>query len=75
LIALVNLPFGFWRGGLRKFTPAWLVAVHAPVPLVVALRIGFGIRWGTATLPILLLAYFMGQYVGARLRRRLLPTR
>lgn len=29
---LVNVPFGYWRAGVRKFSPAWFVAIHAAVP-------------------------------------------
>ena len=32
-VLTINLPFGFWRAGVRKFTPPWIVAVHGPVPL------------------------------------------
>ena len=66
----INLPFGYWRGGLRKFSPAWFVAIHAPVPLVIALRFGLGLpfRWGA--LPLFVAAYFGGQFVGNRLRLR-----
>jgi hypothetical protein len=69
-IFLVNLPFGFWRAGLRRLSAGWFVAIHAPVPLVVALRWGLGLpfRWGT--LPLFVAAYFAGQFLGARLRRR-----
>jgi len=67
---LVNLPFGYWRAGLRKLSPAWFLAVHAAVPLVAGLRVltGYGFRW--STLPIFLAAYFAGQLVGGSLRRR-----
>jgi hypothetical protein len=70
LVVLVNLPFGWWRAGLRKLSPAWFVAVHAPVPVVVGLRWAFdlGFRW--ATLPLFVGAYFLGQIGGARLRAR-----
>lgn len=70
VIALMNIPFGFWRAGVRKFSPAWFVAVHAPVPLAVGLRFasGLGFRW--ATLPLFVAAFFGGQWLGARLRRR-----
>jgi len=66
----INLPFGYWRGGLRKFSPAWFVAIHAPVPLVIALRflLGLPFRWGA--LPLFVAAYFGGQFVGNRLRLR-----
>jgi DNA-binding transcriptional MerR regulator len=68
-IVLINLPFGYWRAGVRKFSPAWFVAVHAPVPLAIGLRYiaGMGFRW--SILPILVAAFFAGQFIGARLRR------
>ncbi len=70
VIALMNIPFGFWRAGVRKFSPAWFVAVHAPVPLAVGLRFasGLGFRW--ATLPLFVAAFFGGQWLGARMRRQ-----
>jgi hypothetical protein len=70
LVALVNIPFGFWRAGVRKFSPAWFVAVHAPVPIAIGLRFasGLGFRW--ATLPLFVAAFFGGQMLGARLRRQ-----
>lgn len=66
---VVNLPFGYWRDGLRKLSPAWFVAVHAPVPAVIVLRrVGeVGLSW--TTLPVLVGAYFAGQALGARVRR------
>lgn len=69
-IVAVNLPFGYWRAGLRKFSAGWFVAIHAPVPLVIALRwmVGLPFRW--ETLPLFVAAFFTGQWLGARLRRR-----
>jgi hypothetical protein len=69
-IVLVNLPFGYWREGVRKFSPSWFVAVHAAVPLVVLMRMALGIDWRLASLPWMVAAYFGGQTLGARLRRR-----
>ncbi|UCC13733.1 MAG: hypothetical protein JSW21_10220 [Gammaproteobacteria bacterium] len=68
-IFAVNLPFGFWREGVRKFSLAWFVAVHAAVPLVILMRLLAGIKWSFAILPLLVAAYFAGQWVGARYRR------
>lgn len=67
---VTNLPFGYWREGVRRFSPAWFAAVHAAVPIVVALRLMLGVEWRLATLPLLLIAYFAGQLLGARWRRR-----
>jgi hypothetical protein len=69
-VLLINIPFGYWRVGVRKFSPAWFLAVHAAVPLVVALRYAAGLRFRWATLPLFVVAYFAGQSVGARLRRQ-----
>lgn len=66
-VTLVNLPFGYWRAGLRKLSPAWFVAIHAPVPLVVLLRWAFDLPFRWATLPLFVAAYFAGQAAGARL--------
>ena len=68
-IFIVNLPFGYWRESVRKFSTAWFIAVHAAVPLVIAMRIGLGIDWSLMILPLMLAAYFLGQAAGARLRR------
>jgi hypothetical protein len=68
-ILAINLPFGFWRGGLRKLSPRWFVAVHAPVPLAIALRWYTGLPFRLATLPLFVAAFFAGQFLGGRLRR------
>ena len=38
-----DLSFGFWRVGVRRYSPPWFVAVHAPVPLVIGLRLMLGV--------------------------------
>lgn len=70
-VLLVNLPFGYWRAGVRKFTPAWFVAVHGSVPLVAGLRVLAGLGWQLATFPLLVIAFVAGQFLGGRLRQAL----
>ncbi len=70
LVVLLNLPFGFWRAGTRRFSWPWLLAVHAPVPLVVALRLSSGLGWRLYTFPVMIGAYFTGQFLGGRIRLR-----
>ncbi len=65
---LLNLPFGFWRAGVRKFSLAWFLAVHAPVPLIVGMRLAAGLGWRPSTFPLLVGAFFGGQFIGGRLR-------
>lgn len=73
-VVVVNVPFGYWRSGVRKFSLAWFVAVHAPVPVVAGLRILSGLGWQLATFPILVGAYFAGQYLGGMVRQRFTPA-
>ena len=64
----LNLPFGFWRAGLRKFSPAWFLAVHATVPVIVGMRLAAGLGWRLSTFPVLVGAFFGGQFIGGRIR-------
>jgi hypothetical protein len=68
-VLALNLPFGFWRAGTRRFTGPWILAVHVPVPIVVGLRLLSGLGWHLATFPVLVGAFVTGQFVGGRIRR------
>jgi len=73
VVFVLNLPFGFWRAGTKRFTLPWFLAIHVPVPLAVALRIVAGVGLRLGTLPLFVGAFVAGQYVGGRcriLRRR-----
>jgi hypothetical protein len=67
-VFVLNLPFGYWRSNTRKFSLPWVLAVHLPVPGVIALRLFSGLGYGLYTYPLLIGAFFAGQYAGARLR-------
>jgi hypothetical protein len=67
-VLLINLPFGFWRAGCRKLSAPWFLAVHAPVPLVVLLRLGAGLGFQLGTVPMMAGAYLAGQFLGGRTR-------
>jgi hypothetical protein len=60
-----NALLGMWRSGLRRFSPAWFVAIHASIPLLIAMRLVL-IRPNWVIPPEIGLA-FVGQFVGARL--------
>lgn len=70
LIFLVNLPFGYLRAGLRKLSATWFVAIHAPVVLIIAMRLALHLPFRVITLPLYVLAFFTGQSAGGWLRRR-----
>jgi hypothetical protein len=69
-ILVLNLPFGFWRGGVRKFSPAWFLSIHLPVPLMAAVRLICGIGWHLATFPVLIVSFIAGQWIGKFFRAR-----
>lgn len=68
---VVNLPFGWWRQGVRKFSAGWWLAIHLPIPLVIALRLSLKIPY--ATVPLVIAAAVVGQLMGGRLRTRWSP--
>ena len=72
-VLIVNLPFGYWRVGLRKFSLPWFLAVHAPVPLVLGIRVLAGVGWHLATVPVLAGAFLSGQLLGGKLRLKCRP--
>jgi hypothetical protein len=69
VIVVLNLPFGYWRAGTRRFSLPWLLAVHFPVPIAVGLRMAAGMGWRLATLPVFVGAFFAGQFLGGSVRR------
>lgn len=70
-IFILNLPFGFWRAGVSKFSMPWFLAVHAPVPIAVGIRHFAGLGWQLGTLPLFVAAFFAGQFLGGTLRAQL----
>ncbi len=69
-VLLINLPFGYWRAGVKKFSLQWFVAVHFPVLLALALRVYEHIAFRLATLPLFVAVFFGGQWLGGRLRKK-----
>ncbi len=67
LVFIINIPFGYWRANVRKFSLQWILAIHLPVPLVVTLRIYANLGWAFTTFPVLVGSFFLGQFVGGRL--------
>ena len=70
-VFLLNLPFGYWRSRVPARSRRWFLAIHLPVPLVVALRVLSGLGWQPASFPVVVSAFFLGQFVGGQLARLL----
>lgn len=64
---VVNLPFGYLRGGFRKLSFWWFVAIHAPVPVIVLIRKFFDIQLSWSLAPFLFGSFFLGQFVGRKI--------
>lgn len=64
-VFVINLPFGSYRNTTRKFSPAWFLAIHLPIPLVIVLRLLIfpGQLW---VIFISLAADIAGQIIGGR---------
>ena len=71
---ILNLPFGYWRAGVRKFSPYWFLAVHLPIPFVIVTRIFSGLGFKFITYPVILGAYFLGQFVGAKMNKKVVSS-
>lgn len=69
LVFLVNLPFGYWRASVPSRSKQWFLAIHIPVPIVVALRIVSDIGFAFWTYPVIIGAFALGQWVGGRIHR------
>ena len=70
IVFAMNLPFGFWRSRVRKFSWQWILAIHLPVPIIVALRIYSGLGFHLISFPVLIGAFCLGQYAGGKLGTR-----
>jgi hypothetical protein len=67
MVFLLNLPFGYWRANVGRFSWQWFLAIHLPVALAIALRLLWGLGWQFATLSVLAAVFFGGQLSGAKL--------
>lgn len=67
-VLALNIPFGYWRAGVRKFSWEWFLSVHLPVPFVILLRLWSGLGWHLVTFPLFVAAFFAGQLAGGKLR-------
>ncbi len=63
---LVNIPLGYIRANYPKFSFAWLLWIHASIPLIVYLRITLGVS--KLLIPVWIFLAVLGQIWGSRWR-------
>lgn len=66
-VFILNLPFGYWRVNVKKFSLHWALAVHLPVPIVAAIRFISNLGFELYTYPIIAAAFFAGQFAGSKI--------
>ncbi len=65
LALIINLPLGWWRASVHKFSLAWFLAIHLSVPVIYLLRTWTGI--GINAIPVLVFFAIAGQLIGGKL--------
>ncbi|WP_035586855.1 hypothetical protein [Hippea jasoniae] len=64
-VVILNLPFGFLRARVERFSKKWFLYIHLPIPFVIALRLISGLGFQLYTFPVMIGAYFFGQFAGS----------
>ena len=67
IVFLLNIPFGYWRENVKKFSLQWALSIHLPIPIIIIIRIYSGIGFKFFTYPLLIGAFVIGQLIGARI--------
>ena len=68
LTIVINIPLGYLRQAVEKFSFAWYFYIHISIPLIIYLRIKSGYSW--KFIPLTLGGALLGQIVGGRIRRK-----
>jgi len=65
IVLTINIPFGYWRANVKSFTLQWILSIHIPVIIIIALRIFSDIGFSWYTYLFLVSAFFIGQKLGS----------
>jgi hypothetical protein len=64
VVLLLNLPFGYWRIHVKKFSIQWIFAIHIPVIFIIGLRLFTNIGFSWYSYVFMVMAFFTGQKLG-----------
>lgn len=64
----LNIPFGSYRRLTRKFSLAWWLSIHLPIPILILLR-SYAFQLPAWSIALSLAAAVTGQIIGGRLPR------
>jgi len=71
IVFALNIPFGYWRGNVRRLSAQWFLAIHLPVLAAILVRVSSHLPFEPLTLGAMVVAFFTGQTAGQRLREPL----
>jgi len=63
----VNIPLGYVRQGVTKFSFAWYFYIHLSIPFIIYLRVKSGYSW--KLIPLTIAGAIIGQLIGGRVRK------
>ena len=66
-VVILNIPFGYWRINVKKFSLQYILAIHIPVPIIIAMRFLSPIGFAWYTYVFVVTAFFLGQKAGSLL--------
>jgi len=66
-VFIVNIPFGYWRANVRRFSLQFILAIHLPILFIIAFRILSGSGFELATFFFTVPAFFLGQLTGSNI--------
>lgn len=65
MTVMVNLFFGFLRSRTSKFSLAWFLCIHLPIPVIFLARVSSHLSYGY--IPVFVAAAFLGQVLGGKI--------
>jgi hypothetical protein len=70
VVFIINIPFGYWRANVRRYSLQWFLAIHIPVPFIISLRFVTHLGFAWFTYVVLVTAFFLGQQTGSLIIRK-----
>jgi len=67
LTLLISTQFGYLRGKTRKYSLAWFLSIHIPIPALYLIRRAMGLS--LYYLPLISIFFILGHILGARLHK------
>ena len=66
-IVILNLPFGYWRANVQRFSFQFILAIHLPIPFIIFFRVLSGNGFEPMTFFFTVPAFFLGQLAGSKI--------